>query len=405
MSGNLCSSTDEGCFPVLLFNQRKRTRLPLTSNPMEHESSSNSNFPTSENFDSPPAGNRGLIQSRPQSNQITMQNSYEAQLQYPSKRSYLDNTSSSVKTMKTSQPQQHVPQHERAQAYRKFSYGSNAVGQSSWNQVQQQIPHQQQRQEHKQFSSGSNTTGQSNKTSWNTGVKHQLGNTWKENPKSTINDLKEFASTTGTNYSQMKMADSFRSHVSSDPYKAQTKSYQQIHQKFKNSPQNIARNRYCSQQNEFTENHFINNPDDGVDQRSKPTQMKLTQPDNTLRVMTATIEGMKHWTQYSDRLTLLFEVFATLDSAVITGEYGAKNFLLRDRKNSVPCVFYETDRDLPRLIRGQIHRCMGTYDKKRNLFKCVSVRPTTAVEQKTFTEFVSVADAEMTQFVKALNEV
>ncbi|XP_059829427.1 spermatogenesis-associated protein 22 isoform X4 [Hypanus sabinus] len=360
-----------GCFPVLLFNQRKRTRLPLTSNPMEHESSSNSNFPTSENFDSPPAGNRGLIQSRPQSNQITMQNSYEAQLQYPSKRSYLDNTSSSVKTMKTSQPQQHVPQHERAQAYRKFSYGSNAVGQSSWN----------------------------------TGVKHQLGNTWKENPKSTINDLKEFASTTGTNYSQMKMADSFRSHVSSDPYKAQTKSYQQIHQKFKNSPQNIARNRYCSQQNEFTENHFINNPDDGVDQRSKPTQMKLTQPDNTLRVMTATIEGMKHWTQYSDRLTLLFEVFATLDSAVITGEYGAKNFLLRDRKNSVPCVFYETDRDLPRLIRGQIHRCMGTYDKKRNLFKCVSVRPTTAVEQKTFTEFVSVADAEMTQFVKALNEV
>ncbi|XP_072909392.1 spermatogenesis-associated protein 22 isoform X4 [Hemitrygon akajei] len=360
-----------GCFPVLLFNQRKRTRLPLTSNPMEHESSSNSNFPTSENFDSPPAGNRGLIQSRPQSNQITMQNNYEAQLQYPSKRSYLDNTSSSVKTMKTSQPQQHEPQHEQARAYRKFSYGSNAVGQSSWN----------------------------------TGVKHQLGNIWKENPKPTINDLKEFASTTGTNYSQMKMADTFRSHVSSDPYKAQTKSYQQIHQKFKNSPQNIARNSYCSQQNEFTENHFINNPDDGVDQRSKPTQMKLTQPDNTLRVMTATIEGMKHWTQYSDRLALLFEVFATLDSAVITGEHGAKNFLLRDRKNSVPCVFYETDRDLPRLIRGQIHRCMGTYDKKRNLFKCVSVRPTTAVEQKTFTEFVSVADAEMTQFVKALNEV
>ncbi|XP_062887337.1 spermatogenesis-associated protein 22 isoform X3 [Mobula hypostoma] len=334
------NSTQAGCFPVLLFNQRKRTRLPLTSNPMEHESSSNSNFPTLESFDSPPAGNRGLIQSRPQSNQITMQNNYEAQFQYPSKRSYLDNTSSSVKTMKTS-----------------------------------------------------------------TGVKQQLGNTWKENPKPAINDIKEFASTTGTNYSQMKMADTFRSHVSSDPYKAQTKSYQQIHQKFKNLPQNTASYRYCGQQNECTKNHFINDPDDGVDQRSKPTQMKFTQPDNTLRVMTATIEGMKHWTQYSDRLALLFEVFATLDSAVISGEYSAKNFLLRDRKDSVPCVFYETDRILPRLIRGQIHRCMGTYDKKRNLFKCVSVRPTTAVEQKTFTEFVSVADAEMTQFVKALNEV
>ncbi|XP_062887336.1 spermatogenesis-associated protein 22 isoform X2 [Mobula hypostoma] len=330
------NSTQAGCFPVLLFNQRKRTRLPLTSNPMEHESSSNSNFPTLESFDSPPAGNRGLIQSRPQSNQITMQNNYEAQFQYPSKRSYLDNTSSSVKTMKTSQPQQHVPQREQAQAYRKFSYGSNAVGQSSWN----------------------------------TGVKQQLGNTWKENPKPAINDIKEFASTTGTNYSQMKMADTFRSHVSSDPYKAQTKSYQQIHQKFKNLPQNTASYRYCGQQNECTKNHFINDPDDGVDQRSKPTQMKFTQPDNTLRVMTATIEGMKHWTQYSDRLALLFEVFATLDSAVISGEYSAKNFLLRDRKDSVPCVFYETGTSTEMLI--QYARCDAscTHPISLNLETC-----------------------------------
>lgn len=31
----------------------------------------------------------------------------------------------------------------------------------------------------------------------------------------------------------------------------------------------------------------------------------------------------------------------TLDSAVTPGAYGAKNFLLRDGKETLPCVFYE----------------------------------------------------------------
>lgn len=32
---------------------------------------------------------------------------------------------------------------------------------------------------------------------------------------------------------------------------------------------------------------------------------------------------------------------ATLDSAVTLGHYGAKNFLLRDKKDVVQCIFYE----------------------------------------------------------------
>ncbi|XP_078278208.1 spermatogenesis-associated protein 22 isoform X3 [Rhinoraja longicauda] len=333
-----------GCLPLLLFNQKKRTRLPLTSNPKEHELGSSSNFPTPESFDSPPAGSRGPLQSKQQDNQTTVQNNYRTQFQYPNVRSNLGNTSSGMTPMPSS--------------------------------------------------------AKTTKTS--TGVKQQLGNTWKENSRPAINEIKEFASTTDTNRSQMKIADNFRS---SDSYKDQTESYLQKHQRFKNSPQNIASSRHCGQQNKFTENQLVNNADDGVDQKSKTVQMKFAQPENSLRVLTTTLEGLKHWAQYSDRFALLFEVFATLDSAVISGEYSAKNFLLRDRKESAPCVFYETDRNLPRLIRGQMHRCMGTYDKKRNLFKCVSVRPASIVEQKTFPEFVSVTDAEMTQFVKALNEV
>uniref|UniRef100_UPI00398EC4B9 spermatogenesis-associated protein 22 n=1 Tax=Pristiophorus japonicus TaxID=55135 RepID=UPI00398EC4B9 len=404
-----------GCLPVLLFNQKKRTRLPLTSNPMEHESGSNNLFPTAESFDSPPAGSKGLIQTRAPGNQTMIQNNYRAQFQYSNVRSNVDKAGSgmaplpnSAKSTNTGKLQQQVPQHQQIQEYRKFPHGSNIIGQNSktsWNQLQQQVLPQQQSQEHRQFSGGSNTTGQSNKTSWNTGVRQQSGNTWKENTRPIMNERKEFTSTSSNNHTQMKITSTFRSGVPPESYKAQTKSSQQTHQWPKSSSQNTASSRRSGHPSQFFENQFECNPVVGVDQKSKPVQVKVTQLDNSLRVATTTIEGMKHWTQYSHRFALLFEVFATLDSAVIAGEQSAKNFLLRDRKDSVSCVFYETDRDLPRLIRGQVHRCMGTYDKRRNLFKCVSVRPTSIVEQKTFTEFVSVTDAEMTQFVKMLNEV
>ncbi|XP_078403943.1 spermatogenesis-associated protein 22 isoform X1 [Cetorhinus maximus] len=404
-----------GCLPVLLFNQKKRTRMPLTSNPMEHESGSNNLFPTPESFDSLPAGNKGLTQSRAPGNQTTVQNNYRAQFQYSNIRSNMDNACSGIapvpnlaKSTNTGQLQQQVRQHQQIQENRKFSHGSNIMGQNSknsWNQLQQQVPPWQQSQERRQFSGGSNTAGRSEKGGCNTDVRQHPGNTCKENTRPAMNERKEFTSTSGNNRTQKNITSTFRSCVPSESYKAQAKSSQQTHQWPKNSYQNSTSSKRSGQPNQFFENQSESNPSDGVDQKSKPFQMKVMQPDNSLRIVTATIEGMKHWTQYNHRCALLFEVFATLDSAVRAGDQSAKNFLLRDRKDSVPSVFYETDRDLPRLIRGQVHRCMGTYDQRRNLFKCVSVRPASTVEQKTFAEFVSVADAEMTQFVKALNEV
>uniref|UniRef100_A0A8B9PKE2 Spermatogenesis associated 22 n=1 Tax=Apteryx owenii TaxID=8824 RepID=A0A8B9PKE2_APTOW len=135
------------------------------------------------------------------------------------------------------------------------------------------------------------------------------------------------------------------------------------------------------------------------------SQLKLKEKQNSLRIISAVIESMKHWSQYTYKTALLFEVLGTLDSAVTPGAYGAKNFLLRDGKESLPCVFYEIDRELPRLIRGRVHRCMGNYDTKRNIFKCVSVRPATIPEQNTFQEFVKIADVEMTAYVKTMNEI
>ncbi|XP_076210947.1 spermatogenesis-associated protein 22 [Aptenodytes patagonicus] len=158
------------------------------------------------------------------------------------------------------------------------------------------------------------------------------------------------------------------------------------------------------QQNKMNENQFDCVPED-KSQEVSSSQLKIKEKKNSLRIVSAVIESMRHWSQYAYKTALLFEVLGTLDSAVTPGAYGAKNFLLRDGKESLPCVFYEIDRELPRLIRGRVHRCMGNYDTKRNIFKCVSVRPATIQEQNTFQEFVKIADVEMTAYVKTMNEI
>nr|XP_010311549.1 PREDICTED: spermatogenesis-associated protein 22 [Balearica regulorum gibbericeps] len=158
------------------------------------------------------------------------------------------------------------------------------------------------------------------------------------------------------------------------------------------------------QQNKINEKQFDCVPED-KSQEVSSSQLKIKEKKNSLRIISAVIESMRHWSQYAYKTALLFEVLGTLDSAVTPGAYGAKNFLLRDGKESLPCVFYEIDRDLPRLIRGRVHRCMGNYDAKRNIFKCVSVRPATIQEQNTFQEFVKIADLDMTAYVKTMNEI
>uniref|UniRef100_A0A3Q3FTE2 Spermatogenesis associated 22 n=1 Tax=Kryptolebias marmoratus TaxID=37003 RepID=A0A3Q3FTE2_KRYMA len=126
--------------------------------------------------------------------------------------------------------------------------------------------------------------------------------------------------------------------------------------------------------------------------------------ENSLRILTTVIEGMRHWSQFKDKVSYLFEIFATLDSAVTLGSYGAKNFLLRDGKEVVQCVFYE-NRVLPRLIRGQVHRCVGNYDRGRDILVCVSVRAGLSSEQRNAQEAIRASDAEMRALVKTLSEV
>ncbi|XP_047687540.1 spermatogenesis-associated protein 22 isoform X2 [Prionailurus viverrinus] len=159
------------------------------------------------------------------------------------------------------------------------------------------------------------------------------------------------------------------------------------------------------QQNQFKKKMLDYIPEESTLKEDSLYQLKLKEKDNSLRIISAVIESMKYWCEHAQKTVLLFEILAVLDSAVTPGPYYSKTFLMRDGKNTLPCVFYEIDRELPRLIRGRVHRCVGNYDQKKNIFKCVSVRPASVSEQKTFQAFVKIADAEMRYYTNIMSEI
>uniref|UniRef100_A0A3Q2XT98 Spermatogenesis associated 22 n=1 Tax=Hippocampus comes TaxID=109280 RepID=A0A3Q2XT98_HIPCM len=138
-----------------------------------------------------------------------------------------------------------------------------------------------------------------------------------------------------------------------------------------------------------------------VEQKSVPKKAPF---DNSLRILTAVIDGMKHWSQFKDKVMCFFEIFATLDSAVTIGRHGAKNFLLRDGKEVVQCLFYEHEQELPRLIRGQVYRCVGNYDRVRDVLVCMSIRAAKPSEVRNAQEAIKACDTHMRKLVRLLHE-
>ncbi|KYO33777.1 spermatogenesis-associated protein 22 [Alligator mississippiensis] len=295
-----------GCFPVPLFNQRKRNRQPLTTNPLKNEPSTSS---TTHSYDfSPTTMESGWKVAKPEVAQL--QKTVHSGAEEKNIDTRFDKISNTLRTVQQHKPDHKAPQHAE----------TTETGQMDSVTAQRSVK--------------PSTTSKSLQD-------HSLAYKFKRNfPQSKVND-KQF------------------DHV----------------------------------------------PEDNTIQKVPANHLKLKEKDNSLRIISVVIESMKHWSQYTYKTPLLFEVLGTLDSAVTPGAFGAKNFLLRDNKESLTCVFYEIDRELPRLIRGRVHRCMGNYDTKKNIFKCVSVRPATLAEQQTFHEFVRIADVEMAEYVKTMNEV
>ncbi|XP_009070079.1 PREDICTED: spermatogenesis-associated protein 22 [Acanthisitta chloris] len=318
--GDTPSRSTAGCLPVPLFNQKRRTRQPLTSDPLRNEPSTSSG---SHNFS---LTSFGWGTANPEG----------AELQKATSTGYTVTT-------------------------------------KGWN-----------RNQYTPFSITTDSRSGS-------GIVQKFENV--------SNSLKIV---------QQQKAPNNRNSAQAEPSQAHTSRGQ-----WPGKPSTVARNlqdqgpaykfNYNRQRSKMNEKQFDCVREEKSQEVSLP-QIKIKEK-NSLRILSAVIQSVRHWSQYTYRTPLLFEVLGTLDSAVTPGAYGAKNFLLRDGKETLPCVFYEIDRELPRLIRGRVHRCMGNYDSKRNIFKCVSVRPATAQEQNTFQDFVRIADVEMTTYVKTMNEM
>ncbi|XP_013410479.1 spermatogenesis-associated protein 22-like [Lingula anatina] len=132
---------------------------------------------------------------------------------------------------------------------------------------------------------------------------------------------------------------------------------------------------------------------------------KPVQPDTSLKILTATIEGMKHWSQYKKDIPLIFEIYAHLDSAISsTPDNLGKTFEMKDCKQRILCTFYEIDRPLPRLIRGQLLRCVGSLNNDGTTFKCVSVRPALDLEKKVIQQNIAAADRSMRKIVAQIKK-
>ncbi|XP_054250414.1 spermatogenesis-associated protein 22 [Indicator indicator] len=348
-----------GCLPVPLFNQKKRNRQPLTSNPLENEPGSGSGTrtydfsPTSfdwgaanpEVAELPKAANNGQTEHQMAPSPMKPPNASKPNLASSGKNMYACRA------------------------------GEKAPSTKVWN-----------RNKYTPLTNTTDSRSDSGTARKFENLSNSLKNAQQQNPSDNRNSSQHIKTTSQTSTSQGWW-----------PVKPNTASGSLQNPSLAYKFNNI-------QQNKINENKFDCVPED-KSQEFATSQLKFKEKKNSLRIISAVIASMRHWSQYTYKTALLFEVLGMLDSAVTPGAYGAKNFLLRDGKESLPCVFYEIDRELPRLIRGRVHRCMGNYDAKRNIFKCVSVRPATIQEQNTFQDFVKIADVEMTAYVKTLNEM
>ncbi|XP_076867290.1 spermatogenesis-associated protein 22 [Brachyhypopomus gauderio] len=359
-----------GCLSVPLFNQKKRSRLPLTSNPSESETCSGMNVEYSQQ-----STNRAPLAQRnhwyQQANlQPHQDKAWPSTSSCPTQGGYAPIPHPHKPTYAWSQAglQKQTGQHSMATAstFRQGGFSSVGVSMQAQPKPSPSMPPVQQ-QWHTDRQTGSQTGRQAHPPRGSFPSQHPVSAPAPSQGPAAQSKASQWrfksAAHSGGGLAGLWVEDTFGA---------------------------SGRESNAGQQ-EVTKKPVV--------LEAKPSNEK------SLRILTAVIEGMKHWSQYKDKVPMLFEIFATLDSAVTVGKYGAKNFLMRDGKEAVQCVYYENDQTLPRLIRGQMHRCVGNYDGQKDVMTCVAVRAASASEQRNAQQAVKASDGEMRNVVRAIIEM
>ncbi|ESN99806.1 hypothetical protein HELRODRAFT_176573 [Helobdella robusta] len=77
----------------------------------------------------------------------------------------------------------------------------------------------------------------------------------------------------------------------------------------------------------------------------------------------------------------VFEVFGSINSAIThSTNLSSLEFDLKDRSGCIQCIYYSSNENNARLIRGLMYRCVGYYLQHSNIFHCVSIRRSTDLE-------------------------
>ncbi|XP_053528552.1 spermatogenesis-associated protein 22 isoform X1 [Artibeus jamaicensis] len=349
-----------GCLPVPLFNQKKRTRQPLTSNPLKNDPGIST---TSNSYDFPPLPTDwawGAVNPE---------------------------LPPSTTTMNT-------------------------------GQIPHSVSHPLRSQDSVFKSTQSNTEGSKSDWSYRDGNKNTSLKTWDRNDFRPQCKRTNLVANDGINSRPINLGaqEQKQLRVSQPPdlpHQRKSEVLRQTHlsktsgSTVRGLDKDSASQSFMSifQQSQFKKKKLDDIPEENSLKNASLYQLKFKEKENSLRIISAVIESMKYWREHAPKTVLLFEILAVLDSAVTPGPYYSKTFLMRDGKNTLPCIFYEIDRELPRLIRGRVYRCVGNYDQNKNIFKCVSVRPASVSEQKTFQAFVKIVDTEMKYYTNIMNEM
>ncbi|XP_015841336.1 spermatogenesis-associated protein 22 isoform X1 [Peromyscus maniculatus bairdii] len=347
-----------GCLPVPLFNQKKRNRQPLTSNPLQNDPGIST---VSDSYGSPPLPTDWAWEAV--NPEVTPLKKTMNTRQIPASASYPLKSQDSVSK----------------------SIQSNAEGsQSGWGY-----------------------RGDNRNTSLRTWDKNDFRPQCKTASPAANSEFSSYAVNLGAQRQKQSGTPEFSDfHGNRETEVLRQTCFSKVPGSTVKGPDRASALQAFKprfQQNQFKKTVLGDTPGENTLKEAPLRQLK--EKDNSLRIISAVIESMRYWRAQVQKTVLLFEILAVLDSAVTPGPHYSKTFLMRDGKNTLPCVFYEIDRELPRLIRGRVHRCVGHYDPDKNIFKCVSVRPASASEQKTFQAFVTIADAEMKYHTKIMNEM
>ncbi|XP_059525079.1 spermatogenesis-associated protein 22 isoform X2 [Myotis daubentonii] len=282
-----------GCLPVPLFNQKKRTRQPLTSNPLKNDPGIST---TSDSYDFPPLPTDWAWEAmNPELPPLT-------------------------KTINTGQIPHSVSNPLRSQ-----------------DSVSKSIE--------------PNTERSKRGWSYRDGNKNTSFKTWDRSDFRPQCKRTNLAANDGINFSPVSLGVQQQKQLRVSqppnlPHQGECEVLGQAHSS--KTPGSTMRGlgkkqafKPNIQQNQCKKKTLGDIPEENALKDASLYQLKLKEKDNSLRIVSAVIERMKYWREHAPKTVLLFEILGVLDSAVTPGPYYSKTFLMRDGKNTLPCVFYE----------------------------------------------------------------